>query len=163
MTLIRSLSRTGAALMLGLAALGLLAMTAIIGWQVYGRYVLGTSPSWTEQAALTLMIWFVCLAGAAGVREGFHIRITAFVEALPNVLRRPAGVLAELAVIGCGLAMAVFGAELVARTWAHVIPSLGLPRGVAYLGLPICGGLIVLFGVERLLLGPAPAEDAAWN
>ena len=45
-------------------ALGLVVMTAIVGWQVFGRFVLDSSPSWTEQAALVLMIWYVMFAAA---------------------------------------------------------------------------------------------------
>jgi hypothetical protein len=59
-------------LLIGLAGAGLVAMTAIIGWQVIGRYILGASPSWSEQAAQVLMIWFAFLAAAAGIREGFR-------------------------------------------------------------------------------------------
>ena len=58
-----------------LAAVGLVAMAVIVIWQVFGRFVLDSSPSWTEQAALVLMIWYVMFASAAGVHEGFHIRI----------------------------------------------------------------------------------------
>ena len=47
------------------AGLGLVLMTVIVGWQVFGRYVLNSSPSWSEQAALTLMIWYVFLFLAA--------------------------------------------------------------------------------------------------
>jgi len=34
--------------------------------------------------------------------------------------------------------------------WAFDIPSLGLPRGLALLPLPIAGGLITLFSVAQL-------------
>jgi TRAP-type C4-dicarboxylate transport system permease small subunit len=137
--------------LIGVAATGLIAMVAIVGWQVLGRYVLGSSPSWTEQAAQVLMIWFSFLAAAAGIREGFHIRIVALEETASPRVRRMIQRTASLIVAGCGIAMAVYGADLVIRTWSHVIPSLGLPRGFAYLGLPISGGLIVLFEVERML------------
>jgi TRAP-type C4-dicarboxylate transport system permease small subunit len=152
-------------LLIGLAAAGLVAMTIIIGWQVIGRYVLGASPSWTEQAAQVLMIWFAFLAAAAGVREGFHIRIVALEEAASPRVRAVMRAVAGLVVAACGLAMLVLGGELVMRTWSHTIPSLGLPRGLAYLGLPIAGALIVAFAVERLFAKsdaapPAPAEPA---
>lgn len=133
------------------AAFGLVLMTAIVGWQVFGRYVLNSSPSWSEQAALTLMIWYVFLAAAAGVREGFHIRIVALESAVSTTARRAMRMVADLIVAGCGLALAVWGTELVVRTWEHIIPSLGLPRGLAYLALPLSGVLIVLFSLERLL------------
>jgi TRAP-type C4-dicarboxylate transport system permease small subunit len=157
---INRLSLAASRLLIGVAAAGLIAMTAVIGWQVLGRYVLGSSPSWTEQAAQVLMIWFAFLAAAAGIREGFHIRIVALEEAVPPKARLVLQAIAGLVVAGCGLAMLILGGELVARTWSHTIPSLGLSRGLAYLGLPIAGGLIFLFGLERLFAPPPPASPA---
>lgn len=161
-----------AELLVNLSAIGLVAMTAIVGWQVFGRYVLGSSPSWSEQASLTLMIWFVCLAAAAGVREGFHIRIVAFEEALPPSAQVWLRVFANLVVGVCGAAMAIWGLELVVRTWSHVIPSIGIPRGLAYACLPLAGTLIVVFCIERIAeqLSQAPdlsptvdEEDPRWS
>ena len=143
-------------------------MTAIVGWQVFGRYVLGSSPSWSEQASLTLMIWYASFAAAAGVREGFHIRITVVEQMLPPGPKRAVRILADLAVAGCGAAMAVWGGDLVIATWSHVIPSIGLPRGLAYLGLPIAGSLMILFALERILeealgLRVEDEEDPRWS
>lgn len=148
-------------------AAGLVLMTAIVGWQVFGRYVLNSSPSWSEQASLTLMIWYVSFAAAAGVREGFHIRIVALENAASPKVRRLMRIASDLAVAACGVAMAVWGGELVVRTWSHVIPSLGLPRGLAYLGLPIAGALIALFAFERMLEEAkgreVKDEDSRWS
>ncbi|MFN7054040.1 TRAP transporter small permease [Hyphomonas sp.] len=151
-----------------IAAAGLVLMTAIIGWQVFGRYVLNSTPSWSEQAALTLMIWYVALAAAAGVRQGFHIRIVALEEAVGPRTRKAMQVFSNSIVGLCGLAMLIWGGELVLRTWSHVVPSLGIPRGLAYLGLPIAGALMALFSVERILelLNAQPIkdeEDPRWS
>lgn len=145
------LTHRASELLLRIGAAGLVLMTVIVGWQVFGRYVLNSSPSWSEQASLTLMIWYVSFAAAAGVREGFHIRIVAVENAAPPKLARAMRILSNLVVGLCGLAMALWGGELVARTWSHVIPSLGISRGLAYLGLPIAGALIALFALERVL------------
>ncbi len=151
-----------------ISAFGLVLMTAIVGWQVFGRYVLNSTPSWSEQAALTLMIWYVSLAAAAGVRQGFHIRIVALEEAVAPPVRKAMQVASNLIVGACGIAMLVWGGELVMRTWSHVIPSLGISRGLAYLGLPIAGALMALFAFERTLevLAAKPIkdeEDPRWN
>lgn len=140
-----------AELLIKISAAGLVLMTAIVGWQVFGRYVLNSSPSWSEQAALALMIWYVFLAAAAGVREGFHIRIVALENMAGPKVKRGMRMIADLVVAGCGVALTIWGTELVMRTWGHIIPSLGLPRGVAYLALPLSGTLITLFSLERLL------------
>lgn len=146
--------------LLNAGAAGLILMTAIIGWQVFGRFVLNSSPSWAEQAALVLMIWYVFFAAAAGVRLGFHIRILALQTALKPRARRAVRFAAHLVVGACGLALAIWGTELVARTWSHVIPTLGLPRGVAYLPLPLSGALMTFFTVE-LILEDAAGEESA--
>ena len=152
--MIEALSKTtkfASKILIAVAALGLVAMVIIIAWQVFGRYVLHSSPSWSEQAAMTLMIWFVLLAAAAGVREGFHIRIVALEEAVAPPVRKAMRITADLLMAACGVAMVAWGGEMVMRTWSHVIPSLGLPRGLAYLGMPISGALIALFSLERIL------------
>lgn len=150
------------------AAFGLVLMTLIVGWQVFGRYVLNSTPSWSEQAALTLMIWYVSLAAAAGVRQGFHIRIVALEEAVSPKVRKGMQVASNAVVGACGAAMLVWGGELVVLTWDHVIPSLGISRGLAYLGLPISGALMSLFALERTLevLTAQPLkdeEDPRWS
>ncbi len=146
-----------------LSASGLVLMTAIVGWQVFGRYVLNSTPSWSEEGALTLMIWFVSLAAAAGVRQGFHIRIVAVEDAVPAGVRKAMQLASNLVVAACGLAMLIWGGELVILTWDHVIPSLGISRGFACLGLPISGALMALYAVERALevLYPKPLKDEA--
>lgn len=130
---------------------GLIVMSAIIAWQVFARYVLNASPSWAEQAALLLMIWYVLFAAAAGVREQFHIRISAFAGKLPEQLQRATAVMAHAIVGVFGLAMLKWGVELTAATWQHVIPTLALPRGVAYIPIPAAGLLIAIFSLEHIV------------
>lgn len=157
---LKRVNGAASAALLHAGAVGLIVMTAIIGWQVFGRFVLNDSPAWAEQLALVLMIWYVFFAAAAGVREGFHIRILVVQSALPPLGRRMLSFIAHLIVGLSGIALLVWGGELVARTWSHVIPTLGLPRGVAYLPLPLSGVLMALFAVE-LILEDGRGEDSA--
>lgn len=135
-----------------IAAGGLILMTAIIGWQVFGRFVLDSSPSWTEQGALILMIWYILFAAAAGVREGFHIRIALLEGNFTQRTARRIRLAINLIVAGFGLVLLIFGVQLVWLVWDHVIPSLGLSRGVAYIPLPVSGFLILLFSLGHVRL-----------
>lgn len=157
---LRRTNAAASAFLIHAGAAGLVLMTAIIGWQVFGRYVMGSSPVWAEQASLILMIWYVFFAAAAGVREGFHIRILALQSAVRPRAAAMMRMAAHLVVAGCGISLAIWGSELVARTWTHVIPTLFLPRGLAYLALPLSGILMTLFVLE-LLLEDASYEDSA--
>ncbi len=145
-----------------LGAAGLILMTAIIGWQVFGRFVLNDSPSWSEQAALILMIWYVFFAAAAGVYEGFHIRIAllekGFSQGKARMVRRAIHAL----VAGGGIVLLVYGAQLVWLVRDHVVPALGISRGFAYVPIPFCGLLIAVFAVLHLVRegnGEAPEGE----
>jgi len=130
---------------------GLLLMALIISWQVFARYVLNDSPAWSEQAALLLMIWYVMFAAAAGVREDFHIRIRVFADAFPGSAGRAVRILAHSVVALFGAGMLIWGTELAVTTWPHAIPTLALPRGVAYIPIPLSGLLIIGFSIERIV------------
>jgi TRAP-type C4-dicarboxylate transport system permease small subunit len=148
-----------ARLLIWLASIGLVAMTAIIGWQVIGRFILNASPSWSEQASLVLMIWYVMLASAAGVYEGFHIRIAVLEDRLGGhavMLRR----IVALVTMGLGLIMLIHGAQLVWAVRGTMLPSLGVSRAVAYAPLPLAGAMFVLFALPLAISG-ARTGDAA--
>lgn len=146
------------------AGAGLVLMTLIISWQVFARYVLNASPAWAEQAALLLMIWYVMFAAAAGVREGFHIRIAVLADSLAEGPRRALHLLSHAVVGAFGVAMAVFGVEIARETWQHVIPTLGVSRGFAYLPMAISGVLIAGFALEHIAADlRARKVDESWN
>lgn len=151
-----SLSR----LLIAFGAIGLLAMTAIIGWQVFGRFVLNSSPSWTEQASLILMIWYVMFAAAAGVYEGFHIRIALLEEKL-GPRARPLLRVTALVVAVIGLVLLIYGTQLCWAVRGNTVPSLGVSRAVAYVPLPVSGLLMALFALPQIISGRHIAEDSA--
>lgn len=133
-----------------LGAAGLLVMTGVIGWQVFGRYVLDSSPSWSEQTALLLMIWYVFLAAAAGVWERFHIRIEILEQQLSEAGRRRLRIVIHALTFVFGVVFTIYGAMLAWDVRVHVIPSLGISRGFAYVVIPFAGLLIALFSLGRI-------------
>ena len=143
---------SGPIVMIGFGSIGLLAMTAIIGWQVFGRFVLNSSPSWTEQASLIMMIWYVMFAAAAGVYEGFHIRIALLEEKLGD-RARPLLRIVALVIAAIGLVLLVYGAQLCWAVRGNVIASLGISRSVAYFPMPVSGLLMALFALPRVFTG----------
>ena len=137
-------------LLVKLGAAGLIAMTGVIAWQVFGRFILQSSPSWSEQIALLLMIWYVFFAAAAGVWERFHIRIEILEHRLDPTRVRWLRIGIHALIAGLGLVFVVFGGLLIWSVRDFVIPSLGISRAWAYAAIPIAGALIVLFSLGRI-------------
>jgi TRAP-type C4-dicarboxylate transport system permease small subunit len=147
---------------LWLAGGGLVLMTLLVGWQVFGRYVLNATPTWTEPSVLLLMSWFILLGAAVGVRDGEHLGFEIGLHYAPAPLRAVMVAITQLVIIGFGLAMAWFGLELARTTWAAATPMIGISQGWDYVPMVGAGALIALFGVEklwRLALG-RPLVDA---
>lgn len=134
------------------AGVALVGLTAMMGWLVFGRYVLNDTPTWVERAATLSILCIALPVAAVGVRERFHLSVLGFREALPMQAQRWIAVGCDALVGLFGLAMMVYSRDLVDMVWTFKIPLLGISQGWTYVPLMVCGGLIVLFAVEQVLL-----------
>lgn len=143
------------------AGTGLVVMTAIVAWQVFCRYVLNDSPSWTEPGAVILMSWFIFLGAAVGVRENNHMGFDVLLYALPPAAKKWLRMISDIVIFAFGLGMIWYGSNLVTLTWSTTLPALGISGAWDY--VPLMGGglLIVLFSVERIAIRAlgAPIDD----
>jgi TRAP-type C4-dicarboxylate transport system permease small subunit len=135
-----------------LAGFGLVAMTVLVAYQVFSRFILNSSPSWTEVSAIMVMSWFIFLGAAVGVRENFHMGFDVLLYILPKGSKAVLRTISDLIVFTFALGMVWYGGKLVALTWRSTVPSLGVPGGFDYLPLVAGGLLISLFSLERMVL-----------
>src|SRR5689334_9771308 len=71
-----------------LACVSLICVALVEGWQVFARYVLGESPSWTEPVTLLFMGTAMMGGAAVGVRTNRHFGFFMLVDyARPNIKR----------------------------------------------------------------------------
>jgi TRAP-type C4-dicarboxylate transport system permease small subunit len=162
---LQSLARLMSALStaaLWVAGAGLVLMTAFVAWQVFGRYVLNDSPSWTEPGSVMLMSWFIFLGSAVGVRENYHLGFDVLLYVLPKGGKKWLRMISDLVAFAFGVGMIWYGGQLVALTWSSVLPSLGISGGWDYVPLVAGGVLVVLFTLERIVLrlSGVPIDDA---
>jgi len=136
---------------LWLSGLGLLVMTAITGYQVFGRYVMNDSPQWVERIALLLVLYFSFLAGAVGVREESHLGIAFVNDALPSALRKVVMIIVGLILAAFGAVLVWNGVMLVYETWDVATPIIRIPEGATYFAIPLGGLLIFSFALELTL------------
>lgn len=148
-------------MMVGVMAVG---MVAAILWQVCMRYVFLRPPSWTEELALLLFSWSMLLMLAVGVRELFHVKVNLAEAVLPAGVNKGLQALIDVLVAG-------FGGYLL---WAGILycndmsgsrsAAIGYPIVLLYGVAPVCGGLVLLFSLERLLqrlTGMTPSAGVA--
>jgi TRAP-type C4-dicarboxylate transport system permease small subunit len=141
-----------------IAGSAMVLISIIVPWGVFTRYILNSAASWPEATAILLSIVLTFFGAAACYRVGLHMRVTFVRDHLPPAAQRIADVLAELLMAAVGLFMMNWGYGLCITTWHQSIaefPSLSV--GVTYMPIPLGGFCLLLFVIERLLIG-APAD-----
>src|SRR5918995_4049030 len=147
---------------LWLAGAGLVLMTAFVAWQVFCRYVLNDSPSWTEPGSVMLMSWFIFLGAAVGVRENNHLGFDVLLYVLPKSGKRVLRMISDVVILAFGVGMVWYGGQLAILTWNTTLPSLGVSGAFDYLPVVAGGVLVVLFALERIVrrIAGEPVDDA---
>lgn len=137
-----------------IAGLSILAMSLIIPWGIFARYVLGTGSSWPEPVAILLMVVFTFVGAAASYRAGAHMAVAMVTDRLEPGLRHAAALLVQLLMLGVCLYMTYYGTRLCMTTWNQFLASLpGVRVGMTYAPIPIGGVLTLIFVLEKLILG----------
>jgi TRAP-type C4-dicarboxylate transport system permease small subunit len=140
---------------IAIACVALIAMTLVEGWQVFARYILNDSPSWTEPVALLLMSAAMMFGAAVGVRNEAHFGFFLLVHVASPPVRTVLVSIARVIIIAIGSLLAYWGAVLLVDGWNIRMAGAPLPQGLYFLPICVGGVLIALFALERLLLAPA--------
>ena len=135
----------------------LVLISAVIPYAVFTRYVLNSAASWPEPLAILLTIVLTFIGAAAAYRADLHMNVAYFANQLPAPWRRLTELLVQLLMALIAIFMTVWGERLVEVTWHNSIadfPSLSV--GVTYLPIPVGGVCLLLFIIERIVLGLPP-------
>ena len=62
----------------------LIAMTLIMGIQVFSRYILGVSLSWSEEITRYLFIWSAFLSVSLCTKNVYRLKLTNFIQLFPR-------------------------------------------------------------------------------
>ncbi|AQT68621.1 2,3-diketo-L-gulonate TRAP transporter small permease protein YiaM [Anaerohalosphaera lusitana] len=120
-------------------------------WQVFTRFVLGQSSSWTEELATFLLIWVALLGSAVALNRGAHLGIDYFVGKFQVRTRIKIEVVVFVLVAAFSiLVMMLGGWQLVTRTLElgqKTSTFKNLKMGYVYLAVPISGFFLALYSV----------------
>ena len=150
-----------AAVIIAIAAIALVGLVLVQSWQVFTRYVLNDSPSWTEPVTLLLLATAMGMGAAAGVHTNRHFGFYLLHDHLRPGARKLIDVLVALVIIGIGTTMAWWGAILLVDGLGIRAAGARLPQSINYLPLSAGGALMALFALNRLTQVFRPADETA--
>ena len=147
----RTIEWTVAAIFAGMVLIG--------AWQVFSRFVLNSTPSWSEEIQIFGHIWLVFLAIPIAYRRGAHITVEAVRRVLAPWMNKALDLINELLWIGFAVATAYYSYRVSLVTGNSVSPGLEIPMSYPYYGM-ILGSVYLLFVVVRRITGELPPPDS---
>lgn len=127
--------------------------------QVFTRYVLNDSLTWTEEAARYCFIWGGVLGIALAFKEKSHARILAIFDIFPKKIQVILEGLSNVLAIYMSLIMIKYGGSMCLQSMQKLSPQLQIPLGWIYASVPITGMIILFFMITSLIRYLANRRD----
>ncbi|WP_449465287.1 TRAP transporter small permease [Stenotrophomonas humi] len=144
-----------------IAVLALLGLVVVQGWQVFARYVINDSPSWTEPVTLLLLSTAMSMGAAAGVHTNRHFGFFLLAEHINPSIKRVIDALVPLIIATIGGFIAWWGWVLWLDGLHIKTAGANLPQSVNYLPLSIGGALMAVFALNRVVQSLQAAASSA--
>jgi TRAP-type C4-dicarboxylate transport system permease small subunit len=113
--------------------------------QVVLRYGLNAAILGGNEAMEHLFIYTTAIGAAIAVRRGQHIRISYFIDLLPDTLSRIAEALALLLVAVLNGVMIYYSVPWIQQVGSNESPVMRMPEWIVQISVPIGCGLVILY------------------
>lgn len=124
----------------------------VVAFQVLNRFYLQLPIIWTADLAVVMFAWLAFLTTSKAVRQNTHFRMSALIDLLKGRSRNLLEIFTILVGGALALLMVIYGIEMTVDGLKEVSPGLQISMAWAYASVPICGGAMVLYSVENIIL-----------
>lgn len=129
-----------------LAGGSFLVMVILTCWQVFTRYILNNPSSWSEELVSYLFAWMSLLGASIVTSERGHMNIPILVEKASPAAQKFLLCLGEIiAFLFSAIILAYGGIQIANLAMGQMTSSLGVPIGIFYIVLPLCGILNMIY------------------
>ena len=91
---------------LNIGVVGMVLLVIAVLYQVFGRYIMNSTPTWAESSAVLLVLYVTMLGVAVGVHDAGHIGLESLLVLAPDWLRMKLEILIHALVVLFGVVMA---------------------------------------------------------
>lgn len=133
-------------------------MTGILILQVFFRYALDSSLSWSEELSRYMMIWTAMLGAVAVLDEGDFVSFRWIINLMGPLMQRVLRVLMIICSLFFLIILTYFGTKLALYNMNQMSPALNVPIGWVYVALPVGSFLIALRMVAQIFQKQPPSE-----
>lgn len=127
-------------------------MVVLTCWQVFTRYILSNPSSWSEELVSYMFAWMSLLGASIVTSERGHMNIPILTEHVSDSVRKLLECLGEIIAFLFSLVILIFGGLQIANlAMGQMTSSLGVPIGIFYYVMPLCGILNMIYTVLNII------------
>ncbi|CAM3172184.1 TRAP transporter small permease [Paracoccus nototheniae] len=125
-------------------------MTVLISWQVFARYVMGDSLTFSEEVARFSTVWLTMLGAAYAYRQGSLIAVDLLSGLAGPRMAIALRVTVALATAVFALVLFRYGLAITERVMSQTAPSTRVSMGWLYGAMP-AGALMILINSAAVI------------
>ena len=134
----------------GLIAVLFFAIVIVGGLQVFNRFVLNQSLSWSEEFMVYANVWMVFLAIPVAYSRGFHIGMNLFVKGLSARAQSALALVVDLLWLVLATAIVVYTFVVMGVASNQTSPAMGLRIDRVYLSLVVGWSYVALLALRKV-------------
>lgn len=128
-------------------------MSIIIGIQVFMRYVLKSSLSWSEELARYMFIWMIYIGISYGVKKDKHVKIEAVLTVLSSFWQKVLLIISDLLFLFFAVIIVIKSFEVsnTIQNLGQLSPGMELPMWIVYMAVPVEFSLVCIRLIQSLI------------
>ncbi len=128
--------------------------------QVFSRYILNNSMSWTEESARYAFVWLSMCGATIAAKKGSHATIMVLGSLLKGNAKYVHEIVINLFILIAALLMTVEGVRMVLATTKQLSTALRIPMSCVYGAVPVCGIVLGIHAVCKICEDIATIRDS---
>lgn len=110
-------------------------LVIITTYQVFGRYVLSSTPKWSEELARILLVWLTFIGSAIAFGKGIHLKIDLLDRWLSEKINTYLNIVVDVLLVIFLFVVSLKCYQFMNQISDLQTPALGIPNYTIYLGL----------------------------
>lgn len=119
--------------------------------QVFTRFILNNSFSWTEELSRYSFIWANFLGGIFCTKKALHATVTVVTDYLNEKWKNIFGIFVNIIVILVSLIIIIYGLQVTYTVRGQLSPALRISMSYVYAAAPFSGIFVLYYSIMDLI------------
>ena len=121
-------------------------------WQIFTRFVLNNAADWTEEFLRYSLIWLTMLGVPYAYGKNQHIAIEFITSKFSKKGKAADEIFIQILILLISVFVMIVGGIMVTKNAVgQVSAALNMPMQFYYLGVPVCGVLMIIYTIPKLV------------